>query len=207
MPKRAYHHGNLREELIRAATRILQSDGVQGLSLRRAAREAGVSHAAPAHHFRDKRGLLAAVATSGFRLLLEKMREVPSDASPLKRLRTIGIGYVTFALTRPDMFRAMHHPTLVERDDLEELDEAAKATFHHLVQTVEDCQRAGIARQGDSQDLALMAWSAVHGVSVLAVEGELQGHGICTDPEVLAATITKQLFLGMRSDEMPIGDD
>ncbi|MEM9193297.1 MAG: WHG domain-containing protein [Myxococcota bacterium] len=200
MAKRKYHHGNLRSELIRAATAILEIDGVQGLTLRRAARDAGVSHAAPAHHFKDKRGLLAAVAAEGFADLLRAMKSHPESATPLDRLRAVGVGYISFALAHPDVFRAMFHPSLVEREDLPELDASAKGTFRHLVEVITDCQSAGLVSKGEPRDLALVAWATVHGASVLAVEDELRGHGLETDPTVLAMAVTTRIFLGLRAD-------
>jgi AcrR family transcriptional regulator len=103
-----YHHGSLREAMLRAAESILERDGIGGLTLRAAAREAGVSHAAPKNHFGDVMGLLsdlAAVGFARFRAAMEKhIRK--SDPAPA-RLEAIGRGYVTFARTHPDLFLLM----------------------------------------------------------------------------------------------------
>src|SRR5436309_16131655 len=109
-PKRpeTYHHGSLREALLQAAERILERDGIQGLTLRAAAREAGVSHAAPKNHFGDLSGLLSDLAAVGFARFRGAMEAHirKSDPAPA-RLEAIGRGYVTFARTHPDLFLLM----------------------------------------------------------------------------------------------------
>src|SRR5215510_13444423 len=96
----AYQHGDLRRALVQAGLKLLSEKGVDGLSLRAAAELAGVSHAAPYRHFRDKAALVAAIAEEGFRLLTRRMREeIAACRSPdvLSRLRAAGRGYVFFA--------------------------------------------------------------------------------------------------------------
>src|SRR2546429_2783174 len=93
-----YHHGSLREAMLRAAERILERDGIQGLTLRAAAREAGVSHAAPMNHFGDIRGLLSELAAVGFeRFRVAMLADVRDGGSPAVRLEALGRGYVRFA--------------------------------------------------------------------------------------------------------------
>src|SRR5262245_42337736 len=93
-----YHHGSLHEAMLEAAERILERDGIAGLTLRAAARAAGVSHAAPKNHFGDMRGLLSELAAAGFaRFGAALVANVREDASPKSRLAAIGQGYVTFA--------------------------------------------------------------------------------------------------------------
>ena len=98
-PKRpeTYHHGSLRAALLQAAERILERDGIQGLTLRAAAREAGVSHAAPKNHFGDLAGLLSELAAVGFERFVATMQgNVRDDDPPAQRMAAIGRGYVTF---------------------------------------------------------------------------------------------------------------
>src|SRR5947199_6325390 len=100
----SYHHGDLHDALLRAAETVLERDGVQGLTLRAAAREAGVSHAAPTHHFGDMTGLVSELAAVGFRRFAAALTDAASAGSPRSahaRLEAMGIAYVTFARTYP----------------------------------------------------------------------------------------------------------
>ena len=102
---RPYHHGDLRRALVDAARRLLETEGPAAMSLRAVAREAGVSPAAPYHHFKDKSDLMGAIATEGWVLLTEAMYEAgkanPDD--PLVLVMT----YVSFARSRPALYRVM----------------------------------------------------------------------------------------------------
>jgi AcrR family transcriptional regulator len=200
----SYHHGQLREALLEAAVEIVEVEGVAGLTLRKAARRAGVSHAAPAHHFGDLGGLLAAVATEGLRTLraaLVDAHDAAPETSPRKRLQATGLAYVTWAVQAPGCFRATFHPALADRSRDAELEEASKATFGVLLEAIVACQAAGVVRKGDPKQLALAAWSVVHGLAMLAVDDQLRGKGFTQDPTQLATTVTNQLFSGLRSPD------
>src|SRR5215831_16366625 len=107
-PAAPYHHGSLREAMLRAAERILERDGIAGLALRAAAREAGVSHAAPKNHFGDLRGLLSELAAEGFARFGAAMVANTREGDTTKaRLAAIGHGYVTFAKENPGLFLLM----------------------------------------------------------------------------------------------------
>ncbi len=104
----SYHHGDLRDALIRAARKILEKDGLAELSLRQVARAVGVSPAAPYHHFADKHALLTAVATLGFAALRSEMlMRMAKETDPVARLDASGVGYVVFAVDNPALFRLM----------------------------------------------------------------------------------------------------
>lgn len=118
---RPYHHGDLRHAILTAALDVITADGPAGLSLRDLARRAGVSHAAPAHHFRDRTGLLTAIAAEGFALLAAAL----NDASDLK---DAGVRYVRFAREHPAHFQVMFAPGLLRADDLELTTARALAT-------------------------------------------------------------------------------
>jgi AcrR family transcriptional regulator len=97
-----YHHGSLREAMLQAAEHILERDGIQGLTLRAAAREAGVSHAAPKNHFGDIKGLLSDLAAVGFERFRATMEANVREGDPVPgRMDAIGRGYVTFARAHP----------------------------------------------------------------------------------------------------------
>lgn len=183
---RAYHHGALREALIDAAESILEERGVEGFSLREAARRAGVSPAAPGHHFGDARGLLTAVATRAFRDFGDALETGDVGSSRMERLRGIGMAYVRFALANRARFELMWRKALLDREDAA-FCEAGDRAFDILDR---------IARgegAGEGPDLTVMApsiaaWSIVHGFVGLALSGAFG-----TGPEELAAA-TEQLL-------------
>ena len=113
-PRQSYHHGNLREEMIRCGREILATEGVHGLTLRSAARLAGVSHGAPRNQFADKEGLLAAIAADGFRELVAIRRaRMSADMTAEGRLLTVMDGYIEFAVRHPALFYLMFGPQIV----------------------------------------------------------------------------------------------
>ena len=108
-PTRPYHHGDLRPALLRAAVEAIGQAGPAAMSLREVARRAGVSHAAAAYHFGDKAGLLTAVATQGYRMLAEELRDA-RDAD--RGFLEVGIAYVRFAVSHRAHFEVMYRPEL-----------------------------------------------------------------------------------------------
>lgn len=174
--KNNYHHGDLRQSLIDAAIALISEEGVSDLSLRQVARRVGVSHNAPYRHFEDKEALLAAVAEQGFqdlRVAMEAARAGKlSDAS--QRLEAIGIAYVNFALAQPYHYRLMFGDYRCNLSKYSALAEAAQQSFMVLVNTIREGQSAGIFRSADPVNLARVAWSLVHGQSMLALDHKLQ---------------------------------
>lgn len=114
MAKRTYHHGDLRRALLAAAAEAITENGVAALSMRDLARRAGVSHAAPTHHFGDKAGLLTALATEGFDLL---GRALATSRLASNSFLEMGVSYVRFAMTRRAHFEVMFRPDLYHADD------------------------------------------------------------------------------------------
>ncbi|WP_019903502.1 TetR/AcrR family transcriptional regulator [Methylobacterium sp. 77] len=169
----AYHHGDLRAALIQAATAILKERGIDGFSLREAARRAGVSPAAPQHHFGDARGLLTAVATEGFRLLGEALARADSAAADRDgRIRGQGRAYVAFALDHPAEFDTMWRCARIDTSNAA-YGAAAGQAFGLLRAAV-----AGIPFEGGqvptaSDPKAIACWSLVHGLARLALDGAL----------------------------------
>jgi AcrR family transcriptional regulator len=171
-----YHHGSLREAMLEAAQRILERDGITGLTLRAAAREAGVSHAAPKNHFGDIRGLLSELAAVGFtRFGFALVTDVREDASPNAQLVAIGHGYVTFARQNPGLFLLMFRS---ERLDFSRpaLRAAADAAFGVLSRAVGAQAQAGSnVRLALSQAAKITAaWSLVHGFAMLTLDDRLK---------------------------------
>ncbi len=200
--KKGYHHGDLRRALIAAALGVIREEGIRGLTLRKAARRAGVSHSAPAHHFKDLAGLLAAVAEKGFDQLFRAMEHaIDKNASedPLLRFKAVGMAYVSFAATQPASLKAMFHPLLADRSPYPSLETASRRPFDLLLSNVADCQQAGALKEMDSRTAALFAWSAVHGLSALLTDGHMAGKGFTEDAEVLADSLTGLVFTGLHS--------
>lgn len=202
-PRRAYHHGNLRAALVEAALTLVTRQGVEALTLRGAARMAGVSPAAPYRHFTDKRALLAAVAEEGFRMLAASLRGAgEAEADPRARFRARGGAYVAFATGHPSHFRVMFGRELADRAAFPSLREAAASAFAALVEGIADAQRLGVVREGDPRELGLAAWAAMHGLSTLLVDGRLQAMYGQTVEE-LVTVVGRNLYRGLGAAPRP----
>ena len=170
---RPYHHGHLKEELLKAALALIGQVGPQAFTLREVARRAGVSHNAPYRHFRDKDELLALVAVQGFERLTSAMkRSAARGATPIERFRLCGRGYISFALRWPEHFLVMFDLP-PSRDKYPEYAGAGEEAFATLRRLVIECQEAGALTSGEPEPLALMAWSMVHGIAKLASSSHL----------------------------------
>lgn len=165
---RPYHHGDLRRALIEAARRILEAEGPSALSLRAVAREAGVSPAAPYHHFKDKTELLEAVAQEGWEMLDEVIAQAKAKAaSPDEALNAIGVGYVCFARDNPALYRVMYD-TVRDREALpDDMHGDKDSAYCKVRDTIVD---AG-GDPSDELDLELAtiaSWCAAHGLAEMA---------------------------------------
>jgi AcrR family transcriptional regulator len=189
----------LRDTLLDAAAALIARQGPQGFSLREVARRARVSEAAPYWHFADREALLAAVAERGFLTMESWMLAVRSStADPRARLRALGVGYVRFALTHPAYLRVMFGSEVPDKAAHPGLKAAADRTFALLVQAITDGQAAGELRRGNPLELAVAAWSLVHGLAALLVDGKLKDHVRSPgQAERLAGRVTRLLMLGM----------
>jgi AcrR family transcriptional regulator len=171
-----YHHGALHEALLRAAEKVLERDGLQGLTLRAVAREAGVSHAAPTHHFGDLTGLVSELAAIGFRQFNAAMAAADSSGSSmLEKAMARAKAYVAYARAHPGMYGLMFR---TERLDMTRpsLHEAAQAAFAGLAGAIGASRHEQIAAEALSLDQAAAiarAWSLVHGFTMLLLDGRL----------------------------------
>ena len=175
-----YHHGDLHEALLQAAERVLERDGIAGLTLRAVARESGVSHAAPTHHFGDLSGLLSELAAIGFRRFNAAMIAA-GETKTLPQMRALARAraYVAYAQAHPGMYGLMFR---TERLDMTRpsLHEAATASFEGLASTIgigRDQRPTGAALQTLSLDQAAAIarnWSLVHGFTMLLLDGRLE---------------------------------
>jgi AcrR family transcriptional regulator len=177
-PRRAaYHHGDLRQQLLKVAEEIILERGVDGFTLREAARRVGVSPAAPAHHFKDAKGLLTEVALLGFREfgdVLEAADQVGGN-DPARRLRSQATAYVEFALRQPARFQLMFREDKLDHSHAEFTSVASRA-----YKLLEGAIRAATHVPADqeltlrSYGLLLAVWSMVHVYSHLALGGEIR---------------------------------
>ena len=178
-----YHHGDLRSKILAEAALAVAQRGADGISLRELARAAGVSHAAPAHHFGDRRGLFTALAADGFTRLAAALK----DTHP--RFVDAALAYVRFALAHPGHYAVMFDTALLDADDpqLRGAQAAAGAELARGVRSLGDAKA-----QSDPGTAELAAWSLVHGFSTLWL------HGAVTDEDPMAAAerIARMLFDG-----------
>jgi len=171
-----YHHGALRDALLEAAERVLERDGLAGLTLRAVAREAGVSHAAPTHHFGDLTGLVSELAAIGFRRFNAAMvTAVAGEPTPMEKALARARAYVGYAQANPGMYGLMFR---TERLDYSRpsLHEAAEASFAGLAGAIAASRQEQIVDGMLSLDQAAAiarAWSLVHGFTTLLLDGRL----------------------------------
>jgi AcrR family transcriptional regulator len=194
--RKPYHHGNLRETLLRAAIRLIAEVGPTAFTLREVARRAGVSHNAPYRHFRDRDDLMAAVAAQGFRELTQAMLEAAaSQPNALDQLKGAGLAYVTFALRRPEHFTVMFDAPMSRRKHPDSA-AAAEQAFSTLVGFVRASQEAGQLSSGDLHQMALLAWTMVHGIAKLAITGRLPFHSSIETLKFAEFVINQSLPIG-----------
>ncbi|MEU8387618.1 TetR/AcrR family transcriptional regulator [Micromonospora sp. NPDC048842] len=179
---RAYHHGDLRRALLAAALEAVGEVGPAALSLRDLARRAGVSHAAPAHHFGDKAGLLTALAAQGF----DKLAQALSEADDLLEA---GVAYVDFAVTHRAYFEVMFRPELYRADDTE-LNAARVRAGAALRSGVAALPSGGAPADTDRDSLA--AWSIAHGFATLWLAGALPDR-VGNNPREAARAVLRRL--------------
>lgn len=188
--KSPYHHGDLRKALMAAAEAELGERGIEAFSLRSVAKRAGVSHAAPAHHFGDVNRLLTALATEGFRQFLaaQSAREAAAAPDAASQMVAAGLGYIDFAMQRPALFRLLwgsRRPDFTDAD----LAEASRASYQHLVDQIGAAGGRTIADE-------TAVWAIAHGLADLLCAGRMSGIGALAPPQrdrVLADILRRAL--------------
>lgn len=183
---RPYHHGDLAAALVDAAEEELTEKGIEGFSLRGVAKRAGVSHAAPAHHFVDMQGLLTAVATRGFERFVRRQADFRrrADSDARSQLVASGLGYVVFAMESPALFRLMFGSNRTNFKNADLARSAGKA-YDDLVHHVAKLRMEGHSQHelhGSTRDVDLMRhvaaiWAVAHGLADLLVAGRLDSIG------------------------------
>jgi AcrR family transcriptional regulator len=175
MANEKYHHGDLKNALIAAGIEILAEDGESGLSLRKVAGRAGVSHSAPYAHFTDKQALIAAISTEGYRRLYEKLMDVtrayPGDS--LRQLVETAWVYTRFAMDDRAHFKITFSGIIQKEKDYPEFVEMSMRSFSVVTDIVRDCQEAGVLEAGPTDAVAVSVWSMVHGFVSLLLENQI----------------------------------
>jgi AcrR family transcriptional regulator len=203
--KRAYHHGDLRRALLDEALALALERGASALTLREAARRAGVTEAAPYRHFRSKDALVAALAEEGFAELLARvlaaLRRAPAGAR--ERLSAMGVAYLRFAQERPAHFRVMFGRDLAASHGFRGVGDLAQACFRELMGEVSRAQAAGAVAGRDPRPPALALWSALHGLASLRADGLLERQGLTRGRGVdaLARGLVASLWSGLARRE------
>ncbi len=185
MSRPTYHHGDLRAVILTQAARLVAERGADRVSLRELARAAGVSHAAPAHHFADRRGLFTALAAEGFEMLTAALigaRHSFVDAA---------LAYVRFALEHPGHYRVMFDKSLVDASDprLAVAEAAAAEELSRGVASLRDPKA-----RADPGGAELAAWSLVHGFSMLWLNDAVSARVKVVDPMTTVERIARMLF-------------
>lgn len=171
--KRNYHHGDLQPALIAAAREMLQTQGINGLSLRKIAERTGVSRTAAYHHFADKNALLCAIAAEGFSEWHEKSQQIfQQELSIEAKYREFVHAYVNFAVDHPDLYELMFGQTIWKHaTSTEQLKAVAYASFQFQVEMTKIWQQHGIMPNEDTLRLAQVTWGTLHGIARLINDG------------------------------------
>jgi AcrR family transcriptional regulator len=185
MTRPTYHHGDLRAAILDEAARLVAEQGADRVSLRELAREAGVSHAAPAHHFTDRRGLFTALAAEGFELLAADL------AAARPRFLDAALAYVRFAIAHPGHYRVMFDKSLLDPSnrELAAAEATAGAELSRGVASLPDPHA-----QADPGGAQLAAWSLVHGFSMLWLNDAVNPEVKAGDPIATVERIAAMLF-------------
>lgn len=173
--RKSYHHGDLRQALLREGSVMLEENGLEGLSLRKLAVRVGVSHAAPEHHFPTLKALLTAIAAEGFARFGQSMRAGMAEAAsdPASRLRGAARGYLAFATAQPHLFRLMFNATLLDWSDpvLSEAGAMARGVLSDICLPV--AQARGLDTVEGRAAVEHLVWSQIHGSAHLVIDGKV----------------------------------
>jgi len=199
----SYHHGNLRRVLIDTAVEFISEQGAKNLSLRKIAKMAGVSHAAPYRHFKDKNAILGAVAKEGFDMMLKKTQERidRSRGNELDHFAISGLSYIDFAVNYPAHYRVMFGTRLENSYFSDELKPESIPVFKLLKDIIIVCQEKGLLKAGDPHEMAMAAWSIVHGFAMLRIDHHITGHKMDEKKlRDLQRAVVLTLFSGLRPE-------
>lgn len=170
--RNSYHHGDLAAELLRVAEVEISERGIEAFSLRALAKRAGVSHGAPAHHFKDARGLLTALAAIGYERFVESQnkRQRIAKSDPKSQLVASGLGYIDFAVENPALFRLMFSSEKPDRTD-ESFNHAAFSAFNKLIADTQLVVQSDPNVDREAMKDVMASWAIVHGLADLIISG------------------------------------
>lgn len=199
----AYHHGNLMRVLIDTAVEIISEEGAKDLSLRKIAKRAGVSHAAPYRHFKDKNAILAAVAKEGFDMMLRQTekRIARSRGDELDHFAICGLSYIDFAVSYPSHYRVMFGTRAENSYFSDEFEPESIPVFKLLRDIIVVCQEKGLLKPGDPYDMAMAAWSIVHGFAMLRIDHHIPDQKMDEKKfNELKRSVVLTLYFGLRPE-------
>jgi len=174
-PRRPYHHGNLRRALIDEALATIREAGVDAVTLREIGARVGVSRTALYRHFADKRALLTAVATEGFRTLRQELVSAwESGGRGDAAFRSMGVAYVRFAVTNSSHYRVMFGGFVDPQPQDTDLAVEGEGAFRALVDALAALQRDALVRADETLLMASYVWALVHGVAMLGIDRQLR---------------------------------
>jgi AcrR family transcriptional regulator len=197
--RRGYHHGRLREALIRATLELIAERGLSGFSFSEAARAAGVSSAAPYRHYRDRQALIADVAREGFELFRAELERAWNEGrpTPLAAFENMGRAHLAFARNEPAYFSAMFEAGIPPDTD-PELARAADAAFAVLRSAVETlCAALPLKGRPPALMVSLHIWALSHGIAALFARGDAGRRRLPMSPEELLEAALLIYFGGL----------
>ncbi len=196
-----YHHGNLRRALMDAAWELASEGGIDAVTLRAVARRAGVSHAAPHHHFPDKGSLVDALTIEGFEQFAAALQDAwdQTDADPGQRLGATGQAYVRFATENREKFRLMNRPELRRTGDPSDsaVGQAAHQAYLVLERAIHECQLSDAIPAGDPAPWAFFAWAGVHGLAMILIDELIPPPTSPADLDQLTASVLESMRHGL----------
>ena len=193
--KTAYHHGDLRHQLIAATRRLVEEKGPEGFSVSEACRAAGVSTAAPYKHFRDRTEMLQATALEGYREMTAALQQGAEGhpAGSVEAIAAIGAAYVRFAEAHPELFKMM----FAFKATTPEMEEAGMACYGVVLGQI--ALWAGRETvDGDVMEIGFPLWTYVHGLSFLRIDGKAEPPKVNRSIEELVDVATRGLLLASR---------
>ncbi|MEM1127962.1 MAG: TetR/AcrR family transcriptional regulator [Bacteroidota bacterium] len=195
--KKTYHHGDLRTALVQEAAALIAVEGVDAVTMRGLSQRIGVSRTAPYRHFADKDALLAAVAAEGFSTLRQHLHTaIEAHPHGAASFESMGVAYVLFATDHAAYYRLMYGREALDRERFPDLHAAAHALYDELVALIRQQQEAGTIRGDRPEALAYVAWSTVHGLASLLVDGQMEA-----PPDIagLARLTIQTLLVGLQT--------
>ncbi len=193
-----YHHGNLHDALVLRGVEILESEGTAALSLRRAARDVGVSQTAPLHHFAGKVAYLAAIAAHGFRMMFEqRIGALRNKADPRERLLGVMLAHLQFAIDHGALFQVMFGPDIPNKAEFPELEQAARRSYGILETCVGEYLASRSASLARVRPAALAAWTACHGLATLMIDRQNAWDIVRKDPMKIGRDVFSIFVAGL----------